>query len=215
MDIYFSPSSVFERRSDGRFWPALVVVTIVLTALTYAFFSALSAAYAADISRAIARAGQDPEVAQAVTGLTSSLAVFGSVVMVPVGVLITGLLLLLIGRMFGADLNFAQGTTIATYATFPRVLATLAGTIQGVLLNPNSMSAVSTGPARFLDPDTASESLLALAARLDIFILWSVVLTAIGVRIIGRTQGGSAWGTAIVVWVIASIPAVVGLLLAA
>jgi hypothetical protein len=213
VDIYFAPSAVFERRRDGRFGTALIVLTLLLTALSYAFFSTLSAAFEADIAREMARMSEDVQIPQAMVTMSRNLAIFGSLVMVPIGAFLTGLLLALIGRLFGADLTYVQGITIATFAMFPRVLATLSGIVQGILLAPNTMSAVSTSPARFLDPETTSTGMLTLLARFDIFVLWSVVLSVIGLRIIGRMKGSRAWMAAIVVWLIVTIPAVIGLLL--
>lgn len=214
VDIYFSPSSVFERRRNGRFGMALIVVTIVLTALSYALYTVLADAFTADMVRAVGRAGEDPQMAQSMASLTRSFAIFGSLMVIPIGALVTGVFLFLVGRMLGADLTFPQGATIATYSYFPRIISTLAGTIQGVLMNPGSMIDVAAGPARFLDPDTASESLVALAARLDIFLLWSVALTAIGVRVIGRAKGSRAWATAIIVWLIGAVPSLIGYIVA-
>ena len=166
------------------------------------------------MARGIAQAGEDVQIPEGMVAMSRNVAIFGSLVMVPIGVFLAGLLLWLVGRLFGGELNFVLGTTIATFATFPRVLATLSGTVQGILLNPDSMIGVSTGPARFFDPDTTPQTLTTLLARFDIFILWSVILTAIGLRIIGGMKGSSAWATAIIVWLIASIPAVIGAVVA-
>jgi hypothetical protein len=214
VDIYLAPSAVFERRRDGRYGPALVVLTLMITALTYAFFSVLSTAFEADIARGMAEAGEGAQMPEMMIALTRNFAIFGSLVMVPIGAFLTGLLLWLIGRAFGGDLDFVLGTTIATFATFPRVLATLAGTIQGMLFEPDSMTGVSTGPARFMDPDTTHQALMALLARFDIFIIWSVILTAIGLRIIGGMKGSRAVAAAVIVWLIASIPVAIGAVMA-
>lgn len=214
VDIYFAPSTVFERRRDGRYGVALVVLTLVLTALTYAFFSTMSAAYDADMARTLAQSGQDVTLPEGMISLSRNLMVFGSLATVPIGVFLTALLLWLVGRLFGGDLTFELGATIATYATFPRILATLAGIIQGIVLKPDSMFGISTGPARFLDPDTTAPALLALLARLDIFIIWSVILTMIGLRIIGGLKTSGAWAAAIVVWLIVSLPAAISVIVA-
>jgi hypothetical protein len=69
------------------------------------------------------------------------------------------------------------------------------------------MGSVSVGPARFMDPDTTNPGLLALAGRLDLFIIWSTVLIAIGLRVKGKISMAQAAIAAIVVWLLGSLPA--------
>jgi hypothetical protein len=68
-----------------------------------------------------------------------------------------------------------------------------------------SVAAISLSPARFVDAAT-SPGLYALLGRFDLFILWGVVLIAIGVQAAGRGTRKQAWITAIGAWVIASLP---------
>ena len=74
-----------------------------------------------------------------------------------------------------------------------------------------SVAAISVSPARFVDPVT-SPALYALLGRFDLFILWGVVLIAIGVQAAGRGARKQAWITAIGAWVIASLPTLWGAL---
>ncbi len=211
VDIFVSPTEVFERRRDGRFGWALVVLTLLLTLLTYGFYSALSTAFEADFMRGLAQAGEGAEELplETMMAFSRAIAIFGSLVMVPIGVFFAGLGAWLAARVFGGRITFLLAVTVATYATFPRILATVGGILQGILFNPDSLTQISFGPARFLDPATASPVLLALAGRMDLFILWSLILTAIGLKVIGGMRQSRAYMASLLVWVIVSLIVVV------
>ena len=102
---------------------------------------------------------------------------------------------------------------IVTYAQVPRILQTVAGLVQGLLLNPQSLAATAIGPARFLDPDTTSGALLAFLMRLDVFYIWSTILIAIGAHVIGRVPKAQAYVLAAIIWIVGAIPTVLPALL--
>lgn len=209
VDIFFSPAEVFRRRRDGQYGLALAFLTVILTVLTYGFYAALSAAFEADFARGIAAAGEEAAAqlpVETMMAFSRNITIFGSVVLIPLGALITGLFIWLAARMLGGRLSFVLGVTIATYATFPRILSTLSGILQGTLLNPDSLSRVSLGPARFLDPATTSVALIGLAGRIDLFVIWSLVLTAIGLQVIGGMERSRAYLGAFFIWLLAGLP---------
>jgi hypothetical protein len=70
------------------------------------------------------------------------------------------------------------------------------------------------GPGRFLDPDTASPLLMALLMRVDVFYVWSTVLIAIGLQVIGKVPAAKAYLVAIAVWFVGALPSVVGAVMA-
>jgi hypothetical protein len=103
---------------------------------------------------------------------------------------------------------------IATFSIFPRLVGSIVGAILAAVLPESSMTsvaAISVSPARFVDP-AASPALYALLGRFDLFLLWGVVLIAIGVQAAARGSRRQAWITAIGAWVIASLPTLWGAL---
>ena len=66
----------------------------------------------------------------------------------------------------------------------------------------NIQSAIPTNPAAFMDPSTSS-FLRGLAASLDIFTIWLIVLTIIGLTALaGKKKKGSVKWMVIVIWVV-------------
>lgn len=59
VDIFIAPRSVFERRRDGSFLPALVVLTLVTAALTFPMQYSLGDLLAVSFQESMARSGSD------------------------------------------------------------------------------------------------------------------------------------------------------------
>src|SRR5690606_22617871 len=126
-----------------------------------------------------------PEQMQNARRMGSIIGTASILIAFPIGVMIIGVALWGLGKIFDFSGTVGMAILIVTYAQFPRMLQSVALLIQGLLLRPDSLAATSVGPARFLDPSSASAVLLGLLMRLDIFYIWSTVLIAIGAQVIG------------------------------
>ena len=134
------------------------------------------------------------------------------IVTYPLAVLLTGLALWAVGKFVDSAATLGAAMLIATYAQFPRVLQSIVVLLQGFFLNPDSLAAVTLGPARFLDPNTTSAITMALLMRLDLFYIWSTILIAIGAQVIGRVPKAQSYVLAALVWVVGALPGLVGAL---
>ena len=130
-------------------------------------------------------------------------------VFVPVGMFFVGLALWLCGKLVEARETLGQAVMVAAYASVPRLLEAVLTAVQGLLLDPSSIRgrwSVSIGPARFLDPDTTSPVQLTLVGRVDLFVIWSTVLLAIGLAVTGRVPRSRAALAAGMVWLLGAVP---------
>jgi len=220
IDIFVSPSEVFDRRRNHGFFLPLIILTIIMVAIAVAGSSAMQSVLQSDIARAMAAAAKkNPNLtADQMAGSTAMFSKFAPVIagfatfFVP---LIVGVVLWIVGKFFSAKEDIGQACMIATYAFFPRILGALLGLIQAFVLDPsklNGMASISLGPARFLNPDTASPALLGLLGRFDVFTIWATVLLAIGLAAVARIPKSRAAMAAVLVWVIGSLPVVLGAL---
>jgi len=210
LEIFFAPSRVFARRRDASFWVPLLVFTVVGALLVLGLGSTLRPALEADIGRAIANNPKiTPEMAGRVIEGQAKWGPYLFVAALPITSLLVGLVLWLVGKLFGAREGVGQAMLIAAFAGFPKLIGFLASGVQGLLFRPESldgMSRLSLGPARFLDPDVASAGMIALMARFDLTLIWATILLALGLKAIAKVSAGSAYGTAVVVWVVGTIP---------
>jgi hypothetical protein len=216
IDIFYAPSSVFERRRTSSPWPAILVVSALFIVASYISFTLLGPVIDAEMQRQMARAAADNPSIPAEQMATMQK--FGRISMMvgfaffaPLAVLLLGLALWVVGKVVGAQQTLAAAFLVIAYSFMPRVLEAILGALQAFVLDVNtlpSMFSASLTPARFADPET-SQAVLALLSRLGPFVIWSYVLIAIGLRITGRVSGQKAAIAAVVLWVVATLAQVV------
>jgi hypothetical protein len=137
------------------------------------------------------------------------------IIAIPISAMLTGLVLWLVGKIFDSKQTARAAIMVATYAFFPKLLATVAGALIAYLSNPErltGMTRLSVGLGQFLDPDTTSPILIALLARVDVFTLWGTALLAIGLQVTGKVSKTNSYIAAAIVWLIGALPGVLGAL---
>lgn len=219
VDIFYQPSAVFDRRRDGKFGLALLVLAVITGILAFALHNGLAPIMDAVMAKQQAAAlaknpGMTPEQLASMSGFMENASRFGAIIFVPIGALIGGVLIWLAGKLFDAKVMFAAAMMISTYSGVPRVAQTVVTALQGLLLSPESITSansVSIGPARFL-PESANPVLATVLGGFDAFTIWTVVLTAIGIAVIARVPMKRAAIVAGVVWLVGLLPALYGAL---
>jgi len=216
IDIFYAPRQVFERRREAGFGLVLLIITVIGTALFFASQGPLEAAYAAEFRRSLESAGAaaqpTPEQMEQGRQAARIFGTLGILIGYPVSVLIVGVVLWALGKLFSFSGTVKMAILIVTYAQIPRILQGVATLIQGLLLRPDSLADVSLGPARFLDPDSTSMLVTGLLGRLDVFYIWSTILIAIGAQVLGRVPRVQSYVLAVLVWVVGALPSLMGAL---
>ncbi|HET7322470.1 MAG TPA: Yip1 family protein [Longimicrobiaceae bacterium] len=214
LDIFYAPTKVFERRNGAGFGLVLFLVVVLMAVFYFAMQHVLAGAFQAEMQRgfeaAAAKGNQmTPEQMAAAQKMGSTFGLIGFVIATPIAVFLVGVLLWAFGKMFGSAATLSGAVLIATYAQLPKLLGEIAAVVEGLVSSPPNLMAASFSPARFLDPETA-RTMLMLAARFDVFVLWSTVLLAIGLHVIGKVPKAQAYFTAFLVWVVAFVPTLIG-----
>jgi hypothetical protein len=218
LEIFINPAAVFERRKTSGFWLPLLVVTVAIAVLYLAFKGAIQPIMDAEFNRAIAKVmEQNPQLTpeQLASGkafqerFASIMVVLG----VPMAILLVGLVLWIAGKVVGAAQTIGAACMVSAYSFFPRVVEQLVDAAQALFLPEEQLTgraAISLGPARFLDPNTASPFLSALFLRADVFTLWITILLAIGLRVTGKVPMSKALIAAAIVWLVGGLPSLIG-----
>jgi Yip1-like protein len=220
VDVFYVPSSVFARRSDGKFGMPLLFLVVVGTVLFFLTKNATQPIMDAEFARQSAKMmRQNPnmtaEQLSSGRGFFEMLAPLIFAIGITFSIFGTGLVLWLVGKLFDAKESVAAAIMIATYSEVPRLVQILTNAAQGLVMSPeklNSMNAVGFNLARFMDPDGASPTLIALASRVDLFTIWITVLLAIGLHVVGRIPKQQAAIAAAITWVVGALPQVLGAL---
>ena len=216
LDIFYAPSTVFERRRDGRFGLALLILVVAMVALFFATRPVMEPFYAAmvDMQMEAARKSNPNMAAQAeagARGMMETMAPIMMLVFAPIIVFVTGIVLWFVGKVFDAKQTLKQAFMVATYAQVPRFL--LGGIVSAVfafIVGPEGIEnifSLSLGLARFA-PDETSLMVKQLLNRFELFTIWATVLLGIGLSVTGRIPRRQAFMAAGIVWLLATLWAV-------
>jgi len=217
IDINYAPSTVFARRQNSGFGVQLLIVTVLAALFAVAMRSVMGqiadAEFAKQSAKMLAQNPQlTPEALQTGAKVQRALALFGSVVGTPIIIFVIGLVLWLSAKIVSAKITYKQAVLITTLAWVPRLIASLITTLQVVLTDTSNITApfaLSFSPARFMDPD-ANRMAYILAGNFDVFAIWYTVLLGIGVATIAKVSRGKGYAAAAIVFVVSSIPLLIG-----
>ena len=210
LDIFYAPSQVFQRRANGNFWIPLLVVSLLMGALAFANRNIMRPVFDAEFARnATKMMEKNPQITQDAVSkmrdVSFTIAQYATVVMVPILVLLLALVAWLLVKAFKAKVSWNAALVVVSFAMIPRVVQQVAISIQGLLVDPASLTsrfAIQVGPGRFMDADTMNPMVGAVMDHLDLFILWGVVLTTIGIAVIGKMPKARAWLFGLTFWVV-------------
>jgi hypothetical protein len=214
IDIWYAPSSVFERRRNANPWPMILIITFLVTIIGVLTFNSLAPVYETELrSMAAAQMAKNPQAASAPqsaldTGITVQMFVrrWGGI-FTPIGVLIMALPVWLLGRIVGAkELNYTRSLVVVAWGMIIAVASMLVLGVQGLVMDVSSITTadkLSASAARFADKASMSPWLYGALKTLDVFGLWSLIVMAIGVGVTGRGGKNTAIAFGVVWFVIA------------
>lgn len=194
IDIFYAPSSVFQRRENGNFFIPLAVITIFCGALFYLNSGALQPMFDAEFDRGMATAMRQnpsipPEAAERMRGFAMRMQQVGMFIFLPIAIFGVGIVTWLAGKLVDAKQTFRTALVVGAYAYAPRIIDGVLHGLQGLFLDPSQIDGrfrLSLGIGRFLNPDTVSPLLLAIVGRVDLITIWITVFVAIGLCVTGR-----------------------------
>jgi hypothetical protein len=103
----------------------------------------------------------------------------------------------------GADISFKVSLAIVVYSALPLMLKSVLATLSVVAgISPDSFSfqnPVASNPGYFISP-AGNVLLYNLASALDIFMIWTLVLTAIGFTCVSKVKSGTAYAVVFGWW---------------
>jgi hypothetical protein len=214
VDIFTNPSAVFERRREGQFGMALLILAVLTGILAFALHNGLAPVMDAVIAKQQAAAlAKNPALTadqlSSMTGVMEKMSKFGAIIFVPIAAVIGAALIWIIGKFLDARMAFAAAMMISVYSGVPRIIQTVVTALQGLFMAQESITSansVSIGPARFL-PDSGNAVLGAVLGSLDVFSIWIYVLIAIGIAVVARVPMKRAAIASGLVWLISLLPA--------
>ena len=212
IDIFYAPASVFERRQNQSPWPTIWIVTVLLTLVTVLTFNAISPVLETELRKAMAVAmAKTPQLTQDMADKSVHFSLLGKewgVVFFPLGALLVGLFVWLLGKIVGSKATYQQALTVVAYSSILAVVQAIVVGAQGLIMDVSSLTSLdqlSLSAARFMDKATASPALYAVMKQIDVFGIWGLVIIAIGVQITGKVTRQRAIAFAVIWWLIGTL----------
>jgi hypothetical protein len=110
----------------------------------------------------------------------------GAIMGVPIYDLIVAAVLLgIAGGIMSGGMRFKQVFAIVCYSGLPGVISAILTVVVIFLKNPddfNLQNPLAFNPAAFMDPNTTSKFVYSLAGSLDLFVIWTILLMATGLK---------------------------------
>lgn len=208
LEVMWAPAKVFDRsraKGVGMYILVLTAVTLVVVLATKGLIQPyVDANFDLQVRQMAAKGKPMPAEAMAAAQKFAGYGFLATgVLMIPIGAVLTGLLVWIGGKVASARCTFGQAMLIATLASVPRVLSFIATAVQGAMVDPQtirSFSDASLGAARFVDPVSTSPALMAMLTNLDLFNIWQFIIMAIGISVIGRVERSAGYVGALVGW---------------
>jgi Yip1 domain len=216
VDTFIAPSKTFtDLRRSAQWWLPFLLMTVVGWGLVYIAEQRIGVQKMMENdlhARPKAEAQYEkasPEQRQTqvkITGISYYVAI-------PVFTVI--IWLIMAGLQFGtfkfaanADITYSKSLAVVAYAGLPLVLRHLLAIISVLAgVNPDGFTLnnpVATNPGYFMNP-AENPFWYFIASQVDIFLVWSLVLTAIGFSTTGKTKIGTAFGIVIAWWAVITL----------
>jgi hypothetical protein len=219
VDIFTSPSQVFARRENGGWVLPLIVITVIVTIIFVGTRSLTQPLFDAMFDQQAAIAMQkNPQLTQdqlaSMRSMQEKLSPLFIFIGFPISVIVVAFVEWFVGKLFDAKQTLNAAFVVATYAFVPRIFQSVAGAVLAYLRDPSSLTnpgTISLGLGALL-PSSASPLAFALATRVDLFIIWSTILLAIGLHVTGKIPKSKAYMAAVVIWLLGALPGVLGAL---
>lgn len=129
------------------------------------------------------------------------------VVLQPAVYLLMAGIFLVVLRLAGSEIDFRRSLSVSVHGMMPFLVATLL-TIP-VVMSRAELSLKDVQSARYLHSnlaafasDSTGKPLMALLSSIDLFSIWTIVLLAIGYRVVGKVSKAAAFGVVIGLWAV-------------
>lgn len=220
LDIFATPSKVFARRVASNPMVPFLVVSVLLVGMIFVNRNMMAPITDAELQKTIQKAMESnpqmtPEVVNRMRGFMEMSVTVGSVVGVPIALLLLGLVTWIVGKVVGGTLSYGTALMISSFAWIPRVVEAILASVQGLVLDTSRMTSrydLSLGVARVLDHTTTPAWLLGVAGRVDLITLWVTALFAVGLVAAGKVPREKRVLAGVVMWVVGGIIPVIGAL---
>jgi hypothetical protein len=207
IDTFIAPSKTFtDLRRNASWWAPFLLMIVVSAAMVYTagakigFRKIMENQMQAQpkAQERLEKLPADQREQQMVQGakVTQIISYAFPVITLIFWLIIAGALFATFKFAVGAAVSFKVSLAIVIYAALPLMLKTLLALVSIVAgMSPDTFSfqnPVATNPGYFMNP-ADNVLLYSLASAVDIFMIWTLALTAIGFTCVAKIKTGTAY----------------------
>jgi Yip1 domain len=221
IDTFIAPSKTFtDLRRNASWWAPFLVMVVISTAFVFTVGQKIgfrkvtetqlqmSPKQSAQMDNLPADQ-REKQMQQRTTG-TKVVSYIIPVFILVFWLIIAGVLFATFKFAAGADVSFKMSYAIVVFSALPQVLKSLLATLAVAAgVSPDSFTfqnPIATNPGYFMNP-TDGAFLYSVASAFDIFMIWTLVLTAIGFTCVSKVKRGTAMVIVFGWWLIITLVA--------
>ena len=204
---FFAPSKTFtDLRRSASWWGPFLIIAIVSTMFIYVVDQKVGYRKVAENliqlqPKQAARidnmpADQREKVMQQQASITKAISYAVPVVALVIYAIFAGVLFATLKFAGGGDVKYKTMFALVVYTRLPELLMSLLAMLSllagGSGDGFNIQNPVATNPGYFIGPE-GSPVLRALLSPFDVFTIWTLILTAIGISCISKVKRGTAF----------------------
>ena len=216
VDTFVAPSKLFtDLRRSAQWWLPFLLITVVGWGLVYVAEQKIGVQKMVENEMQARPKAQDRYEKLTPAQRQTQVKVTGIIYYAAIPVFTLLIWVIMAGLEFGtfkvaanADISYGKSLAVVAYAALPLALKNLLG-IASVLAGVNAdgftlNNPVATNPGYFMNP-AGSPFLYFIGSQLDIFLLWTLVLTAIGFATTGKVKTGTSFVIVFGWWVVITL----------
>ena len=219
VDTFIAPSKTFtDLRRDASWWAPFLLMVVVSTAFVYTagqkigfrkiMENQMQAQPKAQERLEKLPADQREQQMEAGAKFTGAISYAFPVITLILWLIIATALFMTFKFVAGADVSFKVSFAIVIYAALPLMVKSLLALLSVVAgMSPDSFSfqnPVATNPGYFMNP-ADNVFLYSVATSLDVFMIWTLVLTSIGFTCVSKVKSGTSYAIVFGWWAFFSL----------
>jgi Yip1 domain len=195
--MIWSPTEQFERiKERPKIWGALAIVTVLFVIGMYLTSLGIPMEIEGISEEQLAQISMFSTITLIITGVITPI----------FGVLISTVIYLIIAKIARSEVSFKQLFSMSTYIMIISALSVIVNGI-GIALLSGSAETIYTSLGSLIEAEGAMGGLL---NSLELFTIWGVILSAIGLQKVANFSKGLAWTISIIFFAIGVIFAMIG-----
>lgn len=198
------PKDATKTKDMSKWWLPVLIAIIIGIGLAFYTIPNFIAPMQADAVReaVMERGGTEADVQQALSvsgAMMLPMGIIGIVIVTLIIVFLMALVLHLLMKMLGGKGKFRHARAVVAWTM---LISTLGSIVKLPLMIAKDSVIVETGPSLFFKDLEPSDRLFKLLSSFDIFIIWAMVVTAIGAAVVYRVSTGKSWVAVAILWIL-------------